>query len=233
MTATIFPWVRRIALGCLFGSVLWVALYRFVPVPLTSLMLIRCGEQLGAGKDLRMTHDWVSLPNISPNMPFAVMMTEDQTFTTHHGFNIEAIEKALKNNDKRKKRGKPVRGGSTISQQVAKNVFLWPQRSYLRKGLEAYFTLLIEVLWSKERIMEVYLNSIEMGDGIYGIQAASQAYFGKDASKLTKEQASLIAACLPNPRKFKPNSASGYVQKVKSFSLSQMAMWGGVCPLKY
>lgn len=223
--------IRRAVLGFFGLTIGIVVFYRFVPPPITLLQIIRCGEQIGDGKSLKLHKDWVPLSEISPNMPFAVMMTEDQTFTTHHGFNFEAIEKALKSNAKRKKRGKPVRGGSTISQQVAKNVFLWPARSWVRKGLEAYFTLLIEVLWGKERIMEVYLNVIEMGDGVYGIEAASQAYFGVSASRLSKEQAAAIAGILPNPRKYKVNS--GYTQRVKSFALSQMAMWGGVCPLKY
>lgn len=222
----------RICLGLFVFSVAWVLVYRFVPVPVTYLMLSRVVEQATTeGKTVRMSHDWVSASDMSSNMAFAVMMTEDQTFTTHYGFNLDAIEKALKNNAKRKKRGKPIRGGSTISQQTAKNVFLWPERSWVRKGLEAYFTLLIETLWSKERIMEVYLNSIEMGDGIYGIQAASQAYFHKDASRLTRDECALIAACLPNPRKYSPVRPSGYVQKVKSFAISQMTMWGGVSPL--
>ena len=163
-------------------------------------------------------------------MPLAVLCSEDQLFMEHNGFDMKAIEKALEYNDKKK--GKKLRGGSTISQQTAKNVFLWQGRSWLRKGLEAYFTLLIEVMWSKERIMEVYLNVIEMGDGIYGTEAAAQEYFQKSAAKLTASQAALIAAVLPNPRKWSPANPTGYIKKKQQWILRQMGYHGGSIDLE-
>ena len=168
-----------------FGiSIFSVIVFRFVPVPVTILMLQRCVEQKIDGEPMVLQKDWVSLDKISNNLQLAVVTSEDQQFLWHHGFDFEAIEKAQKYNEKQKKRKRPkTRGASTISQQTAKNVFLFPQRSYIRKGLEVYFTALIELLWSKQRIMEVYLNVIEMGDGIYGAEAAAQYYFHKPASK--------------------------------------------------
>jgi monofunctional biosynthetic peptidoglycan transglycosylase len=192
-------------------SVFSVLLFRFVPVPFTPLMISRVFEQKGDGKEMHSSHDWVPIEKISPNLQKAVIASEDDLFLTHHGFNFKAMFKAYKNN----KKGKRLKGGSTISQQTAKNVFLWQGRSYLRKGLEAYFTVLIELLWSKERIMEVYLNSIEMGDGVYGAQAATQHYYHKDAASLTKYEAAGIAAILPNPFKFKPVNSSRYTQRRK------------------
>ena len=154
-----------------FGStILAVVALRFIPVFFTPLMFIRLAEQNQEGKELKLKHSWVSLEKISPSMPVAVMASEDARFLKHHGFDVEAIEKAAMNNLD----GKRIKGGSTISQQTAKNVFLWPGRSWLRKGLETYFTVLIEFVWSKQRIMEVYLNSIEMGDGIYGVEAVAK-----------------------------------------------------------
>jgi len=140
----------------------------------------------------------------------------------HHGFDFEAIKKAMDNNQKNRK----IKGGSTISQQTAKNVFLWPQRNWLRKGLEAYFTFLIELMWSKERIMEVYLNSIEMGNGIYGVEAASQYWFKKSASKLSQYEAAAIAAILPSPRRYRANPASSYIQSRKEWIVRQMYFYG-------
>ena len=192
-------------------SVFSVVVFRFVPVPFTPLMITRAFEQKGDGKEMHSSHDWVPLEEISPNLQKAVIASEDDRFLTHHGFNFDAMFKAYKNNSK----GKRIKGGSTISQQTAKNVFLWQGRSYLRKGLEAYFTMLIELLWSKERIMEVYLNSIEMGDGVYGAQAAAQHWYHKDAANLTKYEAAGIAAILPNPFKFKAVNSSRYTQRRK------------------
>ena len=177
------------------STILAVVAYRFLPVPLTPLMLIRCGEQLKNGKELKLYHDWVPLESISPHLPVAVMASEDQLFLKHNGFDTKAIMKAYEKNKKRKK---PM-GGSTITQQTAKNVFLWHGQNFLRKGLEAYFTVLMELFWSKQRIMEVYLNSIEMGDGIYGAEAVAQHHFGKSAEKLSRSECALIAATLPNP----------------------------------
>lgn len=183
-------------------------LYRFVPVPLTPLMVIRLFEEPKAGQKHRLYHDWVAYDQISPHLVKAVVASEDQRFMEHWGFDLKAIEKAYKRNQKGKKRKL---GGSTISMQTAKNVYLWPGRTWIRKGFEAYFTGLIELLWSKERIMEVYLNSIEMGAGIYGAEAAAQAWFNKPATKLTAREAVRIAACLPDPRRRNPARPSAYV----------------------
>lgn len=189
------------------ASIALVVVYRFVPVPYTPLMFIRLFEQKKADQDMVLSHDWVPLEEISMNMQKAVIASEDGLFLTHNGFDLKAIEKAMKNNEK----GKRVKGGSTISQQTAKNVFLWPGRSYIRKAFEAYFTVLIELLWGKERIMEVYLNSIEMGNGVYGVQAASRVWFKKDAKDLTPYEAAAIAAILPNPREYKATNSSRYI----------------------
>ena len=210
--------VRNLVILFFAISIGWVVLARFVPVYVTPLMFIRTVEALAAGEAPRNTKDWVSIDKISHNMVQAVVASEDNLFMQHHGFSVTDIEKAIKHN----KKGKRIRGGSTISQQTAKNVFLWPKRSYLRKGLEAYFTVLIELFWSKERIMEVYLNVIEMGDGVYGVQAAAQTYFNKDALQLTKSQSALITACLPNPRKYSASNPSSYIQRRKSKIVSLM-----------
>lgn len=192
-------------------SVISVVIFRFVPVPFTPLMISRAFEQKENGEEMTSSHDWVPLEEISPNLQKAVIASEDDLFLTHNGFNFKAMEKAFKNNQK----GRKLKGGSTITQQTAKNVFLWQGRSYVRKGLEAYFTVLIELLWSKERIMEVYLNSIEMADGVYGAQAAAQHWYHKDAANLTKYEAAGIAAILPNPRKFRATRSSGYTERRK------------------
>ncbi|MCE5331048.1 MAG: monofunctional biosynthetic peptidoglycan transglycosylase [Bacteroidales bacterium] len=210
--------IRNLIILFFATSIGWVILARFIPVYLTPLMIIRSVEALADGKTPRNSKDWVPIDKISPNMVQAVVASEDNLFLEHHGFSFTDINKAIKHN----KRGKRIRGGSTISQQTAKNVFLWPRRSYLRKGLEAYFTVLIELFWSKERIMEVYLNVIETGDGTYGVEAASQRYFGKSAKNLTKSQAALIAACLPNPRRFNAGNPSGYILRRESKIISLM-----------
>lgn len=191
------------------STILAVVAYRFIPVYATPLMFIRCIEQVVDGKSITWHHHWVPLEKMSPSMPVAVMASEDQRFLTHHGFDFDAIQKAAESN----KDGKKIRGGSTISQQTAKNVFLWPGRSWLRKGFETYFTFLIELLWSKQRIMEVYLNSIEMGDGIYGVDAVAEYHFNTDAAGLSRADCALIAATLPNPRKFSSKEPSAYMLK--------------------
>lgn len=195
-----------------------VVIYRWLPVPVTPLMVIRCVQQVEKGESLRLRHHWVPLEEISIYMPVAVMASEDQRFMEHHGFDYEAIEKALEENRK----GKRQRGASTITQQTAKNVFLWHGHSWVRKGLEAYFTFLIEVFWSKQRIMEVYLNSIEMGDGIYGAEAVAQWHFGCTAAQLTRPQCALIAATLPNPLRFSSKNPSGYMLKRQTWIMRQM-----------
>lgn len=187
-------------------------------------MAIRSAEAIFQGETPRNSKKWVPIEKISPNMVQAVVATEDNLFMHHKGFSVSDIQKAIEHN----KKGKRIRGGSTISQQTAKNVFLWPQRSYVRKGLEVYFTVLIELFWSKERIMEVYLNVIEMGDGIYGVEAAFNVYFDKNAAKLTKSQAALIAVCLPNPRKFNAGKPSPYIVRRKTKVVSLMGKIGTV-----
>lgn len=189
-----------------------MVLFKFVPVPFTPLMAIRALEHKDEGKEMTCSHHWVALEYISPNLQKAVIASEDGNFLEHNGFDFKAMQKAFESNQK----GKKLKGGSTISQQTAKNVFLWQGRSYLRKGLEAYFTVLIELIWGKERIMEVYLNSIEMGDGVYGAQAAAKHWYKKEAKNLTKYEAAGIAAILPNPRKFKATNSSSYINRRKA-----------------
>jgi monofunctional biosynthetic peptidoglycan transglycosylase len=199
-----------------------VMLYKWVPVPITPLMLIRNVDQLKNDQKVVLKHDWIPIEEISKNLQLAVICSEDQNFLNHRGFDFKAIEKAIDYN----KKGKRVRGASTISQQTAKSVFLWPQRSWLRKGLETYFTFLIEVFWSKERIMEVYLNSIEMGKGVYGVEEASKFWFKKSAIKLNKNEAAAIAAILPNPLKYRANPATNYIQGRKNWIVRQMNFYG-------
>ena len=202
----------KILLWFIGFSIFFVVLFKFLPVPLTPLMVIRAIENKAAGKEVYFSHDWEPLENISINLQKAVIASEDGTFLKHNGFDFTAMQKAYKSNE----RGRRIKGGSTISQQTAKNVFLWQGRSYLRKGLEAYFTVLIETIWGKKRIMEVYLNSIEMGNGVYGAQAAAEHWYRKGASSLTPMQAAGIAAILPNPRKYKATSSSSYINNRKS-----------------
>ncbi len=202
-----------------------VLLYKFIPPPITPLMISKAFEKKIEGKPMKINYKWVPLSKISNNLITAAVTSEDNQFLEHFGFDIEAIRKAYENN---KKNTKKIKGGSTISQQTAKNLFLWSQRNWLRKGLEAYFTFLIELLWSKERIMEVYLNIIEMGDGIYGAESASQFYFNKPASKLIKEEAAAIIVILPNPLKYKVIKPSSYINKRKNTILERMSQTGNV-----
>jgi monofunctional glycosyltransferase len=219
--------LRKIVL-LLFKGILWftglsvatVIIYRFVPPPVTPLMLIRVTEQLGQGEPVKLKKDWVPLEKISKNLVKSVIASEDQKFGEHFGFDFEAIEKARQYNEKKK--GRRVKGASTISQQTAKNTFLWPDRSWIRKGFEVYFTFLIEVCWSKERIIEVYLNIIETGNGVYGAEMAAQTYFNKPAQKLSKSEAALIAACLPNPRKWSPARPTAYINRKKHWIMRQV-----------
>lgn len=206
----------RVFLWFIGLSVLSVILFRFIPVPVTPLMLIRCGEQLADGKSLRLKKDWTSIDKMSSAMPLAVIAAEDQKFEEHFGFDFEAIQKARKYNERqeaKKGKNKKLKGASTISQQTAKNVFLWPSRSWIRKGFEVYFTFLIEVFWSKKRILEVYLNVIELGDGVYGVEAASRYHFKKSSTKLSNYEAALLAAVLPNPRKWNAGSPGAYIRQ--------------------
>lgn len=202
------------------STILVVVAYKVMPVVVTPLMVIRSAQNLAHGKSPFWHHTWVSLQDISPDMPIAVMASEDQRFLIHHGFDFDAIQKAMKRNEAA---GKKKYGASTISQQTAKNVFLWQGRTWLRKGLETYFTVLIEFIWGKERIMEVYLNSIEMGPGIYGVSAVAEENFdGIEAKDLSARQCALIAATLPNPLKFSSKEPSDYMRKRQRFILKQM-----------
>lgn len=202
------------------STILSVILLRFVPVLITPTMLIRCVQQVTEGRELKLKHYWVPLERISKDMPLAVIASEDAQFMNHHGFDFNAIVHAAERNRKHPEKRKL--GASTISQQTAKNVFLWPGRSWVRKGFEAYFTVLIELFWSKERIMEVYLNSIEMGEGIYGAEAVALEHFHVTAKQLTRSQCALIAATLPNPRRFSSKSPSAYMLKRQQRILHEM-----------
>jgi len=202
------------------STILSVAVLRFMPVWFTPLMFIRLAQQATEGRELTLHHHWVPLEEIAPSLPTAVMASEDARFQEHHGFDYKAIEHAAMRNIKHPEKRKL--GASTISQQTAKNVFLWPGRSWVRKGFEVYFTTLIEVMWSKERIMEVYLNSIEMGNGIYGADAVAEYHFNTTADKLTKAQCALIAVSLPNPRRMNSARPSGYMLKRQSRILREM-----------
>ena len=216
----LFRFFAKLLFWSIIFSVGLVVLFKYVPIPTTPLMVIRYFENTDDTKNWK--HDWVPIEKISKNIQLAVICSEDQKFLKHNGFDIEAIEKAYEYN----KKGKRIKGGSTISQQTAKNVFLWPERSWLRKGLETYFTFLIEQIWTKERILEVYLNSIEMGPGVYGVEAASQYWFKKPASRLDAYEAAAIASILPNPRKYRANPATSYIQKRKQWIVKQMRFYG-------
>ncbi|MCC6515872.1 MAG: monofunctional biosynthetic peptidoglycan transglycosylase [Chitinophagales bacterium] len=218
-----WKWLKRIVAAFFILSIVSTILFRFIPVPITPLMLIRCVEQIADGELPTLKKDWVPLSEINSSLVLAVIASEDQKFAEHFGFDFEAIEKVAKQNIKLQKRGKPIKGGSTISQQCAKNVYLFPQRSYIRKAFEVYFTFLIEVFWSKKRIMEVYLNVIEMGNGIYGAQAAAKTFFKKDAKQLSNAESATIAAVLPNPRKWNAGKPNGYINKRKNWILRQMS----------
>lgn len=210
-------------------SVGWVLIYRWLPPPATLHMITRRAK---AGKenvpDKYINYHFVSLQEVSAQVPLALIAAEDQLFIKHHGFDFEAIQGAFKNNRKKNR----VVGGSTISQQVAKNVFLWHGRSYLRKAVEAYFTLLIELLWDKARIMEVYLNVAEMGNRVFGIEAAAQTYFKKSPKNLSASQAALIAAVLPNPVKYSVKKPSAAILRKRRRITLNMRRLGGVAHVK-
>lgn len=197
-------------------SISWVFLYKYVPVPFTTTML-------AVGKPFTYEYDWEPIENMSPHALLAVIAAEDQKFFEHKGFDIAAIKKAVEVNQK----GKKLRGASTISQQVAKNVFLWQKRSYVRKGLEVYFTFLIELIWSKDRILEVYLNIAQTGPTLFGFEEASQRYFKKSAKILSPSEAARIASILPNPTKWSASKPGPYVQKRTSRLVRQMNQLGG------
>lgn len=196
-------------------SFIWISIYASVPIRLTKRMVI---EKHTKDIDYR----WVPLEQISGNLQLAVMCAEDQYFLMHSGLDFQSIDQAVASN----KLGKSVKGASTITQQVAKNVFLWPSRDWVRKGFELYFSLLVDAMWSKERIMEVYLNIAEMGDGIFGVEAASQQYFKKAASEVSQSEAALLAAILPSPKRYSAIQPGPYVRKRQQWILTQMGHWG-------
>lgn len=210
--------IQRAIFWFLALSLIWVLIYRFVNPPFTYLMLQRAIERKIDGKDLKIDKSWMRIEDISTNLKKAAIAGEDVNFLNHRGFDFKAMETAFVKNNK----GKKIRGGSTISQQTAKNVFLWPGRSYIRKAFEAYFTVLIELLWGKERILEVYLNVIEMGDGIYGAEAAVQNYWGKSADSMSNSQAALLVAVLPNPLRWNPSRPSRFVYYKQGLILRNM-----------
>lgn len=229
MKKGVFAFLRRVMLCVvIILAVFWgggIALFSVVPVPFSAVMVER---QIGAwlqGDFGYVAHsDWVSMDEISPWMGLAVIAAEDQTFPDHWGFDVAAIEKALSHNERNENR---IRGASTLSQQTVKNLFLWEGRSWLRKGLEAGLTVGVETVWSKKRILTVYLNIAEFGEGVFGVEAAAQRYFGKPASRLTQSEAALLAAVLPNPLRFKAAAPSGYVRSRQAWILRQMRQLGG------
>jgi monofunctional biosynthetic peptidoglycan transglycosylase len=222
----IIPRLKKVFLfsfmASLFGSLLIVMALKWFPVYLTPLVLLRASEYALDGKWVSIQKDWVSLEEISPHLRKAVIASEDPKFLSHSGFDFEAIAKAIEANKRRKVK----MGASTISQQTAKNVFLYPSRTFIRKGLEAYFTVLIENIWDKRRILEVYLNVIELGPGIYGAEAAAQHYFQKSARNLAQGEAQLFAAILPNPRKWNPKRPTNFVLRRRNFIKRNLALLG-------
>ena len=205
----LLSWVRNVLIFFFVSTILSVVILKYVPVYFTPLMFTRCYEMHKQGKKMKLSHHWVPLSAISPNLPQAVIASEDNLFLEHSGFDLEQIQKA----QLEAQRGGRKRGASTISQQTAKNVFLWHAHSWIRKGLEVYFTVLIEKIWGKERIMEVYLNSVEMGWGIYGADAVADEHFNTTARDLTAGEAALIAASLPNPLRFNSKKPTAYMLK--------------------
>lgn len=221
-------WLIKITLYFLAISIGLVILYKFVPIPITSTMISRKMSAIANGEDSEIYYDWTSYSNMSKEAPLAVVAAEDQLFPEHFGFDFEAMSNAFNRNQK----GKKLRGASTLSQQVAKNVFLWQSRSYVRKAFEVYFTFLIEIIWGKERILEVYLNVAEMGKMTFGVEEASKRYFGKSAKNISREQAARIAAVLPSPNKWSIAKPGPYVNRRTAHIARQMRALGGVAYIK-
>jgi len=219
-------WPRRLlkalALAVLLllgGSLAGVLVLRWAPVPTTALMLARRLEP----KARAQVHAWVPLEEIAPSLGLAVLAAEDQNFSEHWGFDWQAIEKALAHNERSRRK----KGASTVTQQTAKNLFLWEGRTWVRKGFEAWFTLLLELAWPKRRILEVYLNSVEFGEGVFGAEAAARTFFRKPAKRLSAEESALLAAVLPSPRRFRADAPSPYVRGRQAWILEQMRLLGG------
>ncbi len=221
MWKKIFKWIARIIVGFIIISVVMVAVYAVIRPPFTPTMIERVVEGWFEGRSVGINKQWKSYDEISPYVFKALMSGEDGKFLQHDGFDWKAIDRARERN--KASGGKKLYGASTISMQTAKNVFLWQGRNYIRKGLEAYFTVLIEAVWGKRRILEVYANVIEWGDGIYGVEAASQFYFHKSAKSLTASEAALLAAIVPNPRRWSASKPTPYIVKRKGFILARMA----------
>lgn len=217
----IFKFIGKIILFFFISSISIVIAYKFIHPPITPIMIIRVFEGWFEGRYIGVKKKWVPYDKISKNVFRAVVSAEDAKFMNHNGFDWDAIESARKYNVIRK--GKKLRGASTISMQTAKNAFLWHGRNYVRKALEAYFTLLIEFIWGKKRILEVYVNIIEFGEGIYGVQAASEHFFKKNASDLNRREAALLAAVLPNPRRWSPAAPTSYIEKRVEFIQGRMS----------
>lgn len=223
-------WLKRALLAVLGLWSAGIILFAFLPVPFSAVMVERQISAWLSGDFSYVAHaDWVSMDEISPNMVLAVMAAEDQKFPDHWGFDVAAIEKALSHNERRPTR---IRGASTLSQQMVKNLFLWDGRSWVRKGLEAGLTAGVELVWTKRRILTVYLNIVEFGDGIFGVEAAAQRFFNKPAKRLTVSEAALLAAVLPNPHRFKVKAPSGYVIQRQQWIMRQMRQLGGAGFLK-
>jgi monofunctional glycosyltransferase len=203
LISRIWWWIKRIFIVLFIAQLVYIILLRWVNPPLTTTQLISWIEGNG------LSRDYVPLKSISPNVRLAIIASEDQLFPYHNGFDWKSIQKAMKQNNKSRR----VRGASTLSQQVAKNVFLWQGRSWIRKGLEVYFTFMIEIMWGKRRILEMYLNVSEMGKGVFGVEAAARKYFKKSAAKLTIDEAAMIASCLPNPKKYTVKPLSNHVAR--------------------
>ena len=218
LPARVARWAAIAILVAAVGSIMIVAAFRWLPVPVTAFMVEEKFATWGAEPALEQKHDWVPWPQISRHAAIAVIAAEDQKFLLHDGFDFDQIGKAVSE----AQRGRRLRGASTISQQVAKNLFLWSGQSWIRKGLEVWFTLWIECLWTKERILEVYLNSAQFGRGVWGVQAASRHYFGKDAARLSRSEAALLAAVLPSPTRFRVTDPSAYVRNRQAWILGQM-----------
>lgn len=229
MLKKIILWLFKILLLCVAVSVLIVVLYRFIPPPITPLMVIRQVEGIFSGKSVGFQYSWIPIEQVSPSLLRAVIAAEDGKFLSHSGINWDAVAEARRRNEQNAaraaRRGKQPRiyGASTITMQTAKNVFLPPSRNYIRKALEAYFTYLIEFVWGKRRILEVYVNVIEMGNGIYGAEAAARSWYGKSASALLPAEATAIAAILPDPRRRSPLKQTAYLQRRVAAIQSRMS----------
>ncbi len=222
-------WLWKLPLLLVLVSVLQVLALRFVDPPFSAFMVARQLEAIAQGeRDFRIAYDWRDLDAIAPSVPVALVAAEDQNFAAHRGFDYKAIDKARADNA----RGRRIRGASTISQQLAKNLFLWQGRSWVRKGIEAWYTVLIEALWPKQRILEVYANIAEFGDGIYGAQAAARSFWGKDARALTLAESARLAAVLPSPRRYSATRPGPYVQRRARWIERNVRQLGGTAYLE-